>query len=355
MHNKPVSRTLIWSERVYRALLRLYPAVHRREYGPWMVQLFRDLCRDALDSGGALSLVHLWLRTVPDIAATVTQEYLTMRRTKPMSDIPVKIDRYEVKEQIVQTGLSAIYRAHDPETGREVVVKTATPKMDESEKEKTGTSEEGVRAWMMHEAELLTQLDHPAIPKCYGYFEEQETVHVVMDFIQGKDLLARFEEQDGCLPEKEAIDWAVQVCDFLTYMHSQTPKPLIFRDVKPANIMLDPSGRVYMIDFAIADWAAGFGLKLIGTIGYAPPEQYAGMSDARSDIFALGATLYHVLTGRDPRKEHHAFLFHVFPPRSLNADLTEAMEAVILKAVEHKADDRFQSAEAMKAALLACA
>jgi serine/threonine protein kinase len=354
MQKEHVPRTLAWSEQVYRALLLLYPAAHRRAYGPWMVQLFRDLCRDALDMDGALGLVKLWFRTVPDIAATAVQEYLDIRRSKRMSEIPAKIDRYEVKERLIQTGASAIYRAHDPETGHEVVVKTATPQMDAAEKNKTGASEDDVCAWMMREAELLTQLDHPTIPKCYGYFEEQGTVHVIMDFIQGKDLLSRFEEQDGCLSEKEAIEWAVQVCDFLTYMHSRTPTPLIFRDVKPANIMLDTNGRVYMIDFAIADWAAEFGLKLIGTIGYAPPEQYAGMSDARSDIFALGATLYHVLTGRDPRKEHHAFLFHVFPPRSLNPDLTEAMETVILKAVEHKADDRYQTAEAMKAALLAC-
>jgi eukaryotic-like serine/threonine-protein kinase len=355
MKKKHIPRKLLFSERLYRTLLLLYPADHRRDYGPLMVQLFRDMGRDALEMGGVFGLVKLWLRTIPDIATTTIDEHLEKKGTNLMTDIPAKIGRYEIKEALGISAATNIYRAVDPETGRDVAVKMARPQIDEPDKKKTGLTEKDVREWMKREAELLTKLDHPTIPKCYGYFEEQDSVYVVMDFIKGKDLLARLEEHDGCLPEKEVIGWSVQLCDFLIYMHNRKPKPLIFRDMKPANILIDPDGRVYIVDFGIADWAAGFGLTLLGTIGYSPPEQYAGKSDARSDIFALGATLYHVLTGRDPHKEHHAFLFHAFPPRSLNPALSKKLEAVILKAVEHKAEDRYQSAEEMKAALLACA
>jgi len=144
------------------------------------------------------------------------------------------------------------------------------------------------------------------------------------------------------------------LCDALIHLHSQRPAPLIFRDVKPSNIMIDPYGQVYLIDFGISlAHQPGRELAMIGTEGYSPPEQYLGYTDVRSDVYSLGATLHHLLTCRDPRRET-PFSFHDAPPRSLNPAISEELEAVILKAVEHKAEDRYQSVEEMKTALLAC-
>ena len=186
----------------------------------------------------------------------------------------------------------------------------------------------------------------------YDYVETEDRTYTVMEFIDGPDLLAVLEEQDEYVPEKDAIEWAVAACDFLTWMHSQEPEPLIYRDMKPSNLMLDRQGRVRVIDFCIVD-RPGSDLTMVGTEGYAPPEQYRGVSDARTDVFALGATLHHLLTRRDPRKEK-PFTFHEAPPRSLNPALSRELEAVITKALAYAPENRYQSAEEMKAALLAC-
>jgi serine/threonine protein kinase len=178
--------------------------------------------------------------------------------------------------------------------------------------------------------------------------------YFVVEYVPGEDLEAIVEEQDGFLPEQDVIEWAIQVCDALAYMHSQRPEPLIFRDIKPANVMVDPRGRIYLLAmFGMEPYHAGREQAASGTEGYAPPEQYFGYTDVRSDVYAVGATLHHLLTRRDPRKEK-PFSFHDAPPRSLNPSISEELETVILKAVEHNPEDRHQNAEELKTALLAC-
>ncbi len=264
----------------------------------------------------------------------------------PITDMPTTIDRFEVKGLLGVGPMFTVYLAHDPDSGRDVAIKTVNP---EALKQFAR-----LRKSFKHEAEMMAKLAHPAIPECYGYVEAADHIHIVLEFITGKDLLTLFEEQEGFLPEKDVIEWAVHLCDALTYMHSQRPAPIIFRDLKPANVMIDQSGQVHLIDFGIVEaYQAGRELPLIGTEGYAPPEQYTGYSDVRSDVYSLGATLHHLLTCRDPRKET-PFSFHDAPPRSLNPAISEELEAVILKAVEYKAKDRYQSVEEMKTALLAC-
>ncbi len=202
------------------------------------------------------------------------------------------------------------------------------------------------------EAALLATLSHPAIPKIYDYFVEGERSYLVMEYIPGQDLETLLRRTEGMLPVEEVVNWAVQICDVLHYLHSQQP-PIIFRDLKPSNIMVDPYGRVFLVDFGIAKvFQAGQRGTMIGTEGYSPPEQYRGVADPRTDIYALGATLHHLLTRQDPRLEP-PFSFHERPIRRVNPAVPEALAQVVMRALEYDPERRFQSALEMKQALLA--
>lgn len=344
-------RILRVTNRIYRALLHLYPRDFQHEFGVMMAQDFYDLSRDAYEKGGSVKLSSIWLQTVTDLVITATAEHLDTRGKFIMTTPPTKIDHYEVKRMLGDGAVANIYLAHDPKGKRNVALKVFA-------KENVLDKEDYFRAYFADEAKLWAELDHPMIPKVYDYVASPEVTYIAMEYIEGQNLLVALEEKGAPLTEREVIDWAVQVCDFLTYLHTHPDQPVIFRDIKPANIMRDADSRIHVVDFGIArrlatgktfaEWDA------IGTQGYAPPEQYAGKVDTRSDIYALGASIYHIITGRDPRKPHRAFLFHIFPPRSLNPAVSEALETVILKATEFKAQDRFQSANEMKNALLAC-
>jgi serine/threonine protein kinase len=251
-----------------------------------------------------------------------------------------------VKELLAPGGFSAVYRAHDPAHGRDVAIKIVK---QEAYKKFTW-----IRKAFRLEAELLTKLVHPGLPDCYDYVEEADQVYMVLEFITGKRLDEMLEEQEGFLPEQSVIQWGIQICDILIHLHSPSPEPIIHRDLKPQNMIVKPDGRLVVVDLGIQEaYRPGREMAMIGPEGYAPPEQYVGYTDTRSDIYALGATLHHLLTRRDPRGEK-LFSFHGAPPRSLNPTISEDLEAVILKAVEYRAKDRFQTVEEMKAALLAC-
>ena len=264
----------------------------------------------------------------------------------PMSSIPSTIDRFEVKKVLGIGSSGSVYLAYDPENGRDVALKVAHP-------EALKKSDWLLRRFK-NDAKIMPKLTHPAIAKCYGFSQTANWVFLVLEYIDGKDLEDALEEQGGSLPAQDVINWMVQVCDILSYMHSQKPEPLIFRDMKPRNVVVDYQGQVHLVDFGIAEpYRPGGELPMMGTVGYSPPEQYIGYSDVRSDIYALGATLHYLLTRRDPQKAK-PFSFHDVPPRSLNPGISEELEAVVLKAVEYKAENRYQRAEEMKTALLAC-
>ncbi len=201
------------------------------------------------------------------------------------------------------------------------------------------------------EANLLVQLNHPGIPTISDFFSESIRSYLVMEFVDGEDLESVLESTEGMLKEEMVLDWAVQVCDVLVYLHSQNP-PIVFRDLKPSNIMLRKnSNKIALIDFGIAKaFEAGQKGTMIGTEGYSPPEQYKGVADPRGDIYALGATLHHLLTKRDPRLEP-PFTFHEEPPKLLNPALSQATNDVIMKALEYDIEKRYRTAEAMKSAL----
>ncbi len=337
------TRILSISEQLYRMLLQLYPAEHRREYGPLMAQVFRDMCHDAHLQSGTFGLMRLWSYTLSDVARTTVTEHLAKRGMKLMSN--VKIDRYEVKKEIGSGSASTVYLVHDPENQRDVVVKRWKP------------SETFAPALLKREADAMTQLKHPGIPEVYDFVDNDDLPYYVMEYIEGSDLLTLVESQEEFLPEQDIIEWGVKVCDILIHMHNHKPEPFLFRDMCPSNIIVDDAGNVHIIDFGITvPYIENREYAKIGTEGYASPEQYKGIVDLRSDTYTLGASLHHIATRFDPRPKQNAqsrpFVFG--PPRAANSALSKAFAAVIMKAISFEPEDRYQSAEEMKSALLAC-
>lgn len=203
------------------------------------------------------------------------------------------------------------------------------------------------------EANLLATLNHPSIPRIYDYFSQDDRSYLVLEFIHGKDLEAIISDSDGFLPEAQALTWGIELCDVLAYLHAHKPDPIIFRDMKPSNVMVNHNGDIILVDFGIAKtFQTGIKGTMIGTEGYSPPEQYRGEATPLADIYALGATLHHTLTRRDPRLEP-PFSFGERPIRKMNPAVSTELEAVIGTALQYNVEDRFPSAGDMKEALLA--
>ncbi|MBI3763696.1 MAG: PQQ-binding-like beta-propeller repeat protein [Chloroflexi bacterium] len=203
------------------------------------------------------------------------------------------------------------------------------------------------------EADILATLSHPAIPKIYDYFTAEDHSYLTQELINGKDLEAMLNESSGFMPEGQVIEWAVQLCEVLSYLHGHTPQAIVFRDMKPSNVMIDDRGHVRLIDFGIAKgFQAGQRGTMIGTEGYSPPEQYRGEASPAGDLYALGATLHHLLTKQDPRLEP-PFSFNERPIRKANPSVSPELDLVVMTALAYNASDRFAAAPTMREALLA--
>lgn len=202
------------------------------------------------------------------------------------------------------------------------------------------------------EANILATLNHTSIPRIYDYFTQNDHSYLVLEFIHGKDLETVINEANGFLPEDQIISWAIQLCDVLSYLHGHKPDPIIFRDMKPSNVMINHNGDVILVDFGIAKtFQSGQKGTMIGTEGYSPPEQYRGEATPLADVYSLGATLHHAITRRDPRLEP-PFSFAERPVRRINTNVSYEFEAVINTALQYNPSDRFPNAEAMKDALM---
>lgn len=202
------------------------------------------------------------------------------------------------------------------------------------------------------EANLLATLSHPAIPRIHDYFTHSERSYLILEYIHGKDLESLLDESDDFFIPDEVTGWGIELCDVLQYLHNHQPETIIFRDIKPSNIMINQHNHIVLIDFGIAKhFQSGEKGTMIGTEGYSPPEQYRGEATALADIYALGATLHHLLTRQDPRLEP-PFSFGERPIRKLNPAVSKELEAVINTALQYNPEDRFQSAAEMKNALL---
>ena len=202
------------------------------------------------------------------------------------------------------------------------------------------------------EANILASLSHPGIIQVYDFFSEGDRSYLVLEYIDGKDLEATLSETEGFLSEAQVVRWAIQVCEVLSYLHSHDPQPIVFRDIKPANIMLDSHRRIRLLDFGIAKiFQSGQKGTMIGTEGYTPQEQYRGIAEPRVDIYALGATMHHLLSKQDPRLEP-PFSFHERPIHKTNPTVSRELTEIINRALEYEPNDRYGSAEEMQRALM---
>ncbi len=258
-------------------------------------------------------------------------------------------NRYLIESILGVGGMGAVYRARDlhfPNVIKWVAVKEMVNR----------AADPVVRATIVRnferEANLLASLDHRAIPRIYDFFTVEERSYLVEEYIQGQDLETIITNAPDFIPQERVIRWAIELCDVLHYLHTHTPQPIVFRDMKPSNVIINQHDHVVLVDFGIAKPFQGDQKgTMIGTEGYSPPEQYRGEASPLADIYALGATLHHLLTRRDPRLEA-PFSFHERPIRKINPAISPGLEEIINKALQYNPQDRFQSALEMKEALL---
>jgi len=274
-------------------------------------------------------------------------------KLKPLDEGTVLNGRYEIIRKIGGGGMGAVYLASDKNLGGVLrAVKEMVQSYIEDEQQEKAVSD------FKRESLLLTSLDHPTIPTIYDYFfdEKEARFYLVMKYISGGDLAGRLRSApESRIDELNVTQWAIQIADVLDYLHNRQP-PIVYRDLKPANVMVDGnSGRVMLIDFGIARWVnkEEKGVTAVGTMGYAPPELFSGNVEARSDIYSLGSTMFHLLTGADPQSNPLLiFDFQKHPrPRQINPQLSDQMERILMRSVEYNADKRFANADEMRKTL----
>jgi len=275
-------------------------------------------------------------------------------KLKPLEEGTILNGRYEIVRKIGGGGMGAVYLASDNNLGG---VLRAVKEMVQShiEEEQQAKAIEDFK----RESMILSQLDHPSIPTIYDYFfdEEEGRFYLVMKYISGGDLSARLRAApEGKVDEISVTEWGIQLADVLDYLHNQ-PTTIVYRDLKPSNIMIDGnSGRIMLIDFGIArsiNQKEEKGVTAVGTMGYAPPELFSGNVEPRSDIYSLGSTMFHLLTGADPQSNPLLiFDFQKNPrPRQINPQLSDQMERFLMRAVEYNASARFASAAEARSTL----
>ena len=250
--------------------------------------------------------------------------------------------KYRILSKVGQGGMSVVYMARNDRANKMWAIK---------EIRKDGTQNfDVVKQGLIVETDMLKRLDHPHLPSIIDVIDGEGSFLIVMDFIEGKTLKELLEEY-GPQPQENVIDWAKQLCDVLGYLHSRKP-PIIYRDMKPSNVMLKPDGNVVLFDFGTAREYKITSMEdstLLGTRGYAAPEQYGGhgQTDARTDIYCLGATMYHLLTGHNPSQPPYT----MYPIREWNPNLSKGLEAIVLKCTQNNPIDRYQSCAELMYAL----
>ena len=288
-----------------------------------------------------------------DTGGTAHQRGTTGGHSPTVKQLPASTvlnHRYEIVRRIGGGGMGAVYLAKDRNLGDapRAVKEMVESHLDPSQHEKAIGD-------FKRESLLLTALEHPSIPTIYDYFYDDVRCrfYLVMKYISGGDLASRMRAAiGGRIDEKTVTDWGMQVADVLDYLHSR-PKPIIYRDLKPANLMIDGNtGRVMLIDFGIARWVTQQekGVTAVGTMGYAPPELFSGRVQPASDVYSLGATMFHLLTGADPQDNPLLiFDFAKNPrPRQIAPQISSEMEQILMRCVEYKPEERYRSANDLR-------
>ncbi len=252
-------------------------------------------------------------------------------------------DRYRIRRVVALGGMGAVYQAEDQNLHRMCAVKEMLDSFTDP------ADRQQVVEWFKSEAGMLHDLNHPAIPRVRDYFEEDGRYYLVMDFVEGRNL-AEILDQEGVQSEDRVRRWAIQLCDVLSYLHHQN---VIFRDLKPANVMVGPDDRVKLVDFGIARSLRAQNESLvIVTYGFAAPEQLQGLPEPRSDIFSLGATMHRLLTLHDANN-NKPMIFNFPPVRAVRPDVTPGFEFIIMRALAPRPTDRWNTAGEMGRAIRA--
>lgn len=250
--------------------------------------------------------------------------------------------KYKILNKIGQGGMSVVYLAMNERANKQWAIK---------EVRKDGVKDyDVVRQGLIAETDILKRLNHPHLPSIIDVIDRDDTFLIVMDYIEGKSL-DYWLKKDGAQPQEKVVEWAKQICDVLGYLHSRKP-PIIYRDLKPANVMLKPDGQIMIIDFGTAREFKETSIEdtsCLGTQGYAAPEQYGGhgQTDARTDIYTLGATMYHLLTGHNPSLPP----YEMYPIRRWNPALSSGLEKIVLKCTQRNPNDRYQNCAELMYAL----
>lgn len=250
--------------------------------------------------------------------------------------------KYKILNKIGQGGMSVVYLAMNERANKQWAIK---------EVRKDGTKDyEVVKQGLIAETDILKRLNHPHLPSIIDVIDCDDTFLIVMDYIEGRTL-DYWLKKEGAQPQERVVEWAKQICDVLGYLHSRKP-PIIYRDLKPSNVMLKPDGKIMIIDFGTAREFKEQSIedtKCLGTQGYAAPEQYGGhgQTDARTDIYNLGATMYHLLTGHNPSLPP----YEMYPIRQWNNALSSGLEEIVTKCTQRNPDDRYQSCAELMYAL----
>ncbi len=244
-------------------------------------------------------------------------------------------DKYEILTLIGRGGMSEVYLARDKRLNKQWAVKEIPKKARDKNNEIVVQS-------AIAEANLIKQLDHPAIVRIVDIIDNPDVIYIIEDYIEGETLNTILEE-NGAQPQELVIEWAMQICQALEYLHTRKPA-VIYRDMKPSNVMLKPDGNIKIIDFGIAREYKEQSLAdtvSLGTRGYAAPEQFGGkgQTDARTDVYCLGVTLYHLVTGHSPCDPP----YEIYPIRYWNPQLDPGLEAIIEKCTQLNPNDRYQS------------
>lgn len=301
-------------------------------------------------------------RRTPELTTMTFVSSGKKKRTmlEPLSPGATLWSRYRIIQLVGQGGMGAIYQAEDIRLeGRLCALKEVIPEPGDSREH-----HEQIQAQFHREASVLARLDHPNLPKVSDFFLYNGRDYLVMDFVPGRDLREMVEEarsQGQFLSEEQVLVWAEQLCDALQYLHSEDP-PVLHRDIKPANIKLTPAGTIKLVDFGLVKLMAPDDNRTItvlqgrGTVQYTPLEQYGGdtgHTDVRSDIYSLGATLYHLLTAQPPMEAKQRFLKPGSMPtvRELNPLVSPHVEKAIAHAIAMHPDDRPSSIADFRAEL----
>jgi eukaryotic-like serine/threonine-protein kinase len=262
-------------------------------------------------------------------------------------------NRYRIVSLLAQGGMAAVYRGWHTTLNVPIAIKEMRP-----QPELDAQMLAQLRQQFRQEAAILARLEHPNLVDVLDFFEEGDKAYLVMTFIEGESLTEQI-EREGALPEDRVLQWADQLLDALAYCHSQG---IVHRDVKPSNIIIRPDGQAVLVDFGLVklwdpdDPHTRTVMQGMGTPEYAPPEQYGaqpGHTDPRSDLYGLGATLYHALAGESPltATDRMAGIRRFNSVQDLNPQVSARTDAAIAMAMELRVFDRFENAAEMKAAL----